>query len=53
MEKKKEEEGKQLLAEGDKHASSGFLKKPNWEGAASSYGKAATAFKVIFAYCLD
>lgn len=34
------------IAEGDKHASSGFFKKPNWDAAAASYQKAAAAYRV-------
>jgi hypothetical protein len=34
------------MAEGDKAASSGFFKKPNWALSASCYAKAALAFKL-------
>ena len=46
MKARKIEEGTALVAEGDKHCSSGFFKKPQWELAAQSYKKAAVAFKV-------
>jgi hypothetical protein len=46
MKERKMAEGAQLMAEGDKHASSGFFKKPQWELAAASYGKAGVAYKV-------
>lgn len=34
------------MAEGDKLASSGLFKRPNWEGAAACYVKAGAAYRV-------
>ena len=42
----KVDEGNAHMQAAEKAASSGFFKKPDWDSAAASYVKAATAFKV-------